>query len=253
MLGVAASGALAIGALSTAGTAGATCASISGVGNGGGCTSSPGSFAVGLGNGTSATSTGLMSGAVANGLTNTTGQTTTANSFGNNSFAYASGPNTLAQAGSPVNPSSTSNNLAIAQGSNVQAFAGFTPGDTNNSAFNIANDTGPAIFNQVIAGGNGTTPGSGNIATNLGGVQGPGVSLVQAVGNNNTATNLGGSNNLVQAGAFGLTPATSSTAFNGPGSNNIVSAGPGPFAVAGVLASSNNIVSQTGTGLHVVP
>src|ERR1700740_2053445 len=70
VLGAVASGALAIGALSSAGAATATCASISGIGNSADCTSTPTSFAVGLGPGTKAAGVGLFDGAVAVG-TNT--------------------------------------------------------------------------------------------------------------------------------------------------------------------------------------
>src|SRR5262245_38180311 len=55
LLGIAASGALAIAPLSGAGAATATCSSISGVRNRGGCTSTPTNFAVGLGNNAAAT------------------------------------------------------------------------------------------------------------------------------------------------------------------------------------------------------
>ena len=66
LLGAVASG-LAATALGGAGTADATCASISGVGNSVDCTSTPGSFAVGLGSGATANSNGPFDGAVAVG------------------------------------------------------------------------------------------------------------------------------------------------------------------------------------------
>src|SRR5271167_1886601 len=93
LLGAVASG-LAAAALGGAGTANATCASISGIGNGNGCTSTPTSFAIGLGPNTTATASGLFDAAIANGLTNTGTQNTTALSYGNLSLAYAGGPNT---------------------------------------------------------------------------------------------------------------------------------------------------------------
>jgi len=59
-LGAVASGALAIGAPSQAPVANATCLSVFGIGNGGDCTSTIGSIAVGIGPGTMAGATGLF-------------------------------------------------------------------------------------------------------------------------------------------------------------------------------------------------
>ena len=67
LLGAVASGALAVAALSSAGVANATCASISGVGNGNGCTTSGTSFAVGLGPNTAASAQGTLNGSIAAG------------------------------------------------------------------------------------------------------------------------------------------------------------------------------------------
>ena len=50
-LGGAAASALVAAALGMAGTAHATCLSVGGIGNGSGCTSTPTSFAVGIGKG----------------------------------------------------------------------------------------------------------------------------------------------------------------------------------------------------------
>src|ERR1700730_687108 len=67
LLGALASGALAVASLSGAGAANATCASISGIGNGGGCTSTPGSAAIGLGPNATATTNGPFNTALAVG------------------------------------------------------------------------------------------------------------------------------------------------------------------------------------------
>src|SRR5271167_539900 len=72
LLGALAAG-LAAAVLGAAGTASATCASINGVGNGNGCTSTATSFAVGLGPNTTANASGLFDGAVANGFSGTQG------------------------------------------------------------------------------------------------------------------------------------------------------------------------------------
>ena len=71
LVGVLASGAMAMAALSSAGVAGATCASINGAGAGAGCTSTPTSFAVGLDSNSSASAQGAFDGAIAIGNTST--------------------------------------------------------------------------------------------------------------------------------------------------------------------------------------
>ena len=58
LLGAMASGALAVTALSGAGTANATCTSISGISTGSGCTSDAGSIAIGIGPDATASATG---------------------------------------------------------------------------------------------------------------------------------------------------------------------------------------------------
>src|ERR1700693_1244230 len=58
--GVLASGAMAMAALSSAGVAGATCASINGAGAAADCTSTPTSFAVGLDSNSSASAQGPL-------------------------------------------------------------------------------------------------------------------------------------------------------------------------------------------------
>ena len=71
LVGVLASGAMAMAALSSAGVAGATCASINGAGAGADCTSTPTSVAVRLDNNSSASAQGLFDGAIAIGNTST--------------------------------------------------------------------------------------------------------------------------------------------------------------------------------------
>jgi hypothetical protein len=121
LLGAVASGALAAAACGSAGTANATCASISGVGNGNGCTSAATSFAVGLGNNSTANAEGLFNGAVAVGdgslaeaagvgAFGTPGTGNVALSVGTNVESIAAGTGNLAiAAGDPgANPGSTS-------------------------------------------------------------------------------------------------------------------------------------------------
>ena len=230
VLGVTASGAVAAAALSGAGPANATCASIGGIGTSADCTSSLTSFAVGLGPNTSASATGLFSGAVANGVTNTGTQVTQASSTGPFDFAYAGGPNTFASANGTAG-------VAVAQGSNVFAQAGTSSSDVGNAAFNIANEPTSPIFNQAVAGG-----GNGNLAANLGGTtSATNVNTVEAFGNGNIATTVGGTGNQVFAG-FPGSPSTLSNAFAFGGTNNTVEATPGPFNVAGLVNQSGKSV-----------
>jgi hypothetical protein len=234
LLGAVASG-LAAAALSGAGTANATCASISGIGNsttpGNTCTSTAGSFAVGLGSGVQARSNGLFDGAVAVGPNNGPNDFTAAQSTGNLNFAYA-------------------------QGTNAIASAGFQPSDTGNVAINIANSP-TGTFSEVDAGGQGTTPGIANLAVNLGGTSDPvtGFTNVEALGTGNVAINVGGVSNGVSAGALSPTGGTLTSAFNLFGSNNVVVTGAGPFAVAGTIGVNNHqgatLVRQIGPGFNI--
>jgi hypothetical protein len=244
LLGAVVSGLAAV-AVSAAGSANATCASISGIGNSANCQSSLGAFAVGLGSNTFASSNGLFSGAVANGLTNTGAQFTVASSTGNLDFAYAEGPNTIAR--------STGNlALAVAIGSGVSAFAGNTPSDLGNLAVNFAADdpNGNPLNNQVF------TNGAGNAAFNLNGTRSlTRPAFVQAVGVGNLATNvsfagLSNSGNQVSAGSVAA-PSTLTSAFNVLGTNNTATTSGGPFAVAGTLGGSGKIALQSGLGFTI--
>jgi hypothetical protein len=202
------------------------------VGNSADCTSTPTSFAVGLGPNTTASATGLFSGAVANGVTNTGTQFTVAQSTGPFDFAYAGGPGSEAFANGTLG-------VAVAQGSNVLAEGGINSTDVGNAAFNIANETAPFGNNVVEAGG-----GNGNVAANLGGTTSATIdNAVGAFGSGNLATTVGGTGNTVAAGFVG-SPSTLSTAFAIGGTNNIVVATPGPFNVAGLVNQTGKSVTN---------
>jgi hypothetical protein len=258
---------LAAAALSSAGTATANCASISGIstgGSGGGsCTSAPGSFAIGIGPNTTANATGIFDGAVAYGLDNGGTDRTEADALGGvGNFALAAGKNTLAQA------QGSFGNIAIAQGTGasaanpVIAAAGVTPGDSFNAAINIGGASATTVRNVAVAGG------SGNIATNLGGSSTGRPSFVQAFGTGNTATNAGGNGNVVSAGTvnpfsvgvsnvvnvtppvvIGGVPAGTvsnfGAAFSSVGQNNSVTA-VGPLALAGTFGVNDHNGTATG-------
>jgi hypothetical protein len=206
LLGALASGTLAVASLSSAGAANATCASFSGVNAGTGCTSTPTSFAVGLGPGTTASAQGVFNGAIA---------------IGNTSFALVNElPNTDPRAGNG------GFNLAIAVGNNAGAITRGTgnvalavgnPGP--NAGFPEFGQAGPThrtfaeasgTFNRAFA------LGDGSIALANGGNR---LGVPRSIGNN-TAISLGtGANSYagaIPAVAGGTTP-NNQFAFAGAG------------------------------------
>jgi hypothetical protein len=272
-----ASGALAVGALSGAGSANATCLSISGLSWGSGCTSTPTSFAIGIGNAAIATANGLFNGAIAIG----TG--VGAESVGNFSLAYAGGSGSEARTYGTLN-------FAAVLGKNSTAWAGIKGdpyGDVGNTAINIgnadvrgnniaqANGNGNLAVNMF---GNGTTDhnsyvhaeGIASLATNMAALA-PGApgsvapsltvagdgNVVVASGFLNAAHNIGGNNNNVTSIKY-LDSTKSlvanfggNLAFNAFGNGNTVTAGPGPFATAGNVARNNRTVKQATTGISI--
>jgi len=257
LLGAVASGALAVGALSGAGAANATCASISGFGNSANCQSSVSSFAVALGSGARAYSYGLLNGAV---------------SVGPNTYSSTDGGAlNLAYAGANNSDAETQGNLnfVFAQGKNVYALAGTSNADLGNTAINIGNADSPGENGVGSFGtgnlavnlfGNGTllhpayveANGVGNLATN---VVGNG-NIVKATGVLNNSSNTVGNNNVVKAlGGTGLTSPGLNLAFNAFGNGNKVTAGAlpsgGPFAIAGNVGRDNTVVAQPTTGISI--
>jgi hypothetical protein len=257
VLGAVASG-LAAAAMSGAGTARATCASISGIGNSAECNSTPTSFAVGIGPNTFASANGLFTGAIAVGLNNGAADSTFAYSEGAFSLALASGKNTEADAIGNLS-------LAAAVGDNLyaQAGSGFGVGESLGDNLNVALNLAPGetggpfgIDNSVYA------IGQGNLAVNLGGTSSATrINLEQAFGNFNAAFNLGGKGNVVSAGNLFFDdvpagPSTGGVAFNAVGNDNDVTAiGPGAFAgtlgVSNLNAAGGNAVNQVGFGFNV--
>jgi hypothetical protein len=273
LLGAVASGVagFAAAALGGAGTAGATCASISGIGNSADCTSSLGSFAVGLGPGTDATAAGLFSGAIANGLTNPAGSppnTTLAVAAGPAfDFAYAGGTNTVAAAGGgPFDAAITQGDNSAATAFGIGTAALNVGNGDPNAGPNIVTATGVgAIAGNLANGGPGAPnfvtagPGFGVSAFN---VAGDG-NAVNATGALNNATNFVGNGNFIQATGGTFNPANplattfgGNVGFNLGGNSNTVLAGPnGPFAIAGALNSSGNqgpnSIVQNGPGTNI--
>jgi hypothetical protein len=213
ILGVVASGVLAVGAVSGAGVGNATCASISGIGGGTDCTSTFGSISVGLGPNTQAHSAGLGAAALAVG-SNDLGQGSQATSEGILSAAYAGGG---AQALAFGNL-----NLAVGQGGSAVVQAG-DPLRPAPDIGNIAVSIGPANSN-VYAGGNQDQRGVGNLAVSIGARKRAGsLDLVQAVGTLNSALNFGGAKNVVRV----IGVLNNGTQIGG--SSNFISVGNDPF------------------------
>jgi hypothetical protein len=196
---------LAATALGGAGTANASCASVSGisVGRAGDCTSTPTSFSVAIGKNATASAQGTMTGTIA------VGENATASSKGAFSLAGAFGKNTRSQ-------TVGTGNLAVAQGEGaepdtdfssgnpVTALAGFGPSDKLNVALNLGSKTFPT-HSPTTADSTVIANGTRNIAVNLfGSPTKSGVSqrpnLVWANGTDNTAFSLFGNGNSVRSG-----------------------------------------------------
>jgi hypothetical protein len=282
--GIAVSSALAVGTISGAGSANASCVSIGGFSLGSGCYSTPTSIAVGLGNATTAVGYGLFNIAIA------VGESAYAYSEGTLNLALAGGTSAATTASGTLNvgyaggtnayASSVGNlNAAIQQGNNTAPYSsGAYSGDQYGTGGNTAN---VAILlggdSYVVAGTPGNQdpdfgPGFGNVAVSIG--RGSG-NIVRALGNLNSAfnivgdhtannfvqslgvlnntTNIGGAGNIVRAtgGKGGLTKPGLNVAFTLGGSNNEVIAGPGPGAIAGTVGGSDKHATRTGFGINV--
>jgi len=181
LLGAAASSALAVGALGSAGVANATCISVSGLNSGGDCISTIGpNIAVGIGqgatatavngvfgaafavgNGAGATETGGVFGtaiSVGNGAdTNITGVATTAVALGPGAQAYIIGKGSpLGQGPTATQPAA--GDFALAAGSQALAFAGLGAGDVAIAVGNPGPNRTPITpsYHPTIAGVNGS-------------------------------------------------------------------------------------------------
>ena len=260
---------LATASLGGIGTANGTCIGFSGFNiddGSGGCFTTVGSFALGLGPNTIATSAGLLTSAIAVGFGNEPLEITQATSFGFFSFAWAGGPDTLAETNGNAN-------LAVVQGENAQTVVGAgTAFDNVNIGINVGNgfDT-PVGFTVDHFTNSVGTFGQGNIAVNFFGNSVPGgtgcnpttgcegvegVSTVQAggvsldplsVGFANAAYNFFGDGNHVTVGDQGSDFGLGFSVF---GDRNDVVVN-GPAAAGGALFQSDRLVEQTGPGIEI--
>lgn len=178
LLGAVASGALAVGALGSAGEAYATCASVSGVNNGNGCVTTVGpNIAVGIGDNTKATAAGFGNLAVSMGKN----ATTIAEGTGNVAIAVGApgpgiqGPNTPTQS---YAIGTFNRSVSLGDGT-----ASLTNG-LNNNALAVGNGSVAASVGSQV--GFFGTPGSNNTAITIGNN-----SDARAVGNNKFGAALG--------------------------------------------------------------
>lgn len=219
-------------AVVSAPSATATCASFFGIGNGNGCTSTFLSSAVAIGEGATATASGIFGAAVAVG-TNAAALQSDAFTFGvtvgNNSRAEGTGLFGIA-----VNLAH--NGSAITQGS----------GRLGNLGLNIAyNSPGPTTLPTSA-----TAIGFGNLASNAFGDG----STTTAVGTVNIANNRFGRNNTVVSNNSAnplLVPFTQNVAFSIRGNGNTVTSGPGKFATAGTFFRNDLTVTQATPGFNI--
>lgn len=235
LAGVVASGAVAVAAgLGSAPTANATCASFFGLNNSAGCTSSPTTVAIAIGNGATAYATGIFTSAFALG---TNAQALAyADGFQGFSFASAIGNKSQAFAFGDLG-------LAEAVGANSLSFAGSLNNTPNIG--NVALSLGSYAAN--VSRGS-TTGGIANLAVNIG----ANTDYTTAYGTLNVGVNVLGDNNLVYA-EDGTTPGDTkaSLAFSIFGKNNVVGAGPGPFAIAGSILQTNAGIFKSGPGIAI--
>ncbi len=262
---------LAVASLGGIGTASATCLSVSGIINlGSGCTSTLGSFAIGIGPGTTASAEGFFNGAIA------TGSDTTAGVVGSLSAAYVGGTGSSATTIGTLNYA----NAGLPGSENLIAVAGTSASDYANFSANWG--TAEALGQSTVETGDGAV----NFAANLFGngsesplsvsAHGTGASAFNWIANRSqvsangvlvNATNVGnpsfpsGSDSKVTAGT-GDAPARLSLALNWQGflteacnegnCGNFVDAGTGPFGLAaGINVAERKYISQSGTGVTI--
>ncbi len=219
--------AVAVGSLSGVGPANGTCIGISGINIGSGCASTFGNFALGLGEGTVANSSGgFLNGAI------------------------AVGTNVAALAGDPFNTGTFSvANLALNLGSAEDRFTG---------PFPLSDETAQSV---VLAG-----PGVLNLGANLGGAANSGAGggvgkqpmQIVAAGFGSSALNfIGNRNRLTSTGILANSTVLGGIAPGANGSDNTVTS-EGPLSVAFVrqgifsepceLGPCGNVVKATGFG-----
>ena len=228
------SGALAAGTLTGAPTANATCASFFGINNGGGCTSTPLSIAIGIGNGAVANAAGLFGAAfsVGNAATASTADAFTfATALGNKATATAKGLFGIA--------TQVGTGLSSTDGSGGVGNVGL------NIALTVSAPNNTAPLNGAIAGG------FGNIAVNLLGTASP-QNYVFAQGIADVGLSVGGYTTGVIAG-----PGPFATAVSFLQTNTLVKKkGPG-FNINGVIVvggaaavGSPKTSAPTATAVH---
>ncbi|MHC9292081.1 hypothetical protein ACRCUN_06410 [Mycobacterium sp. LTG2003] len=282
--------AMAVGAFGATAPAHAWCVGISGLNFGGGCSSTLGNFALGLGPNAVASSSGFITGAIALG----------------DAFASSAGILTASWAGGTGSESYTNGlfNWAVAQGTNASAVAGRQNTDFANFAFNFGNAVEPWLGgeNEELGTSNvDASFGSFNLAANLGGnanaVEGTTKDLrvwagglegeenfgsaalnlfgnrndVQAFGSGVAAIAVGnpfgfpnGSDSIVRVGDFveGISGGSLSLAFNiqppfiteecGTGQcGNTVTVSDGYLSIAGAVGLVNRVVEQIGPGIRI--
>ena len=243
MAGAVAFGMVGAAALGGAGTANASCVSVGGFFSlGSGCTSTPLSFALVLGNGTAnaqglltgavaignatfADARGFLTGAIATGLTNTAPgpfpPQTDVRSAGALSLAYGGGTEMIVRTNGTLN-------FAVAQGGRYAAQAGGKPSDFGNVALGLGfgRAADPNEFAAVAAGNiapNGPSTYF-NLAVNLGDS-----GNVQTTGFANSVLNIFGNRNaLATSGMF-------NNATNFFGDDNVLTARNVPDPTANIL------------------
>lgn len=226
-LGAMAAGAIASAGLVAAPTANATCVSAFGIGNSADCRSNLFSTAVAIGNGARAYADGQFGAAL---------------SFGSTAYAETGSAFNFAVTAGSESSAITRSLFGIAANVGDRGSAGVTNfGQKGSLGLNIAVNVAPPAVNNTES--SAFANGMGNIAVSLS----RGDSTATAFGLANTAANLGGKSTSVFTG---FDPSSFSTAFNVFSTGNTVRSGPGPFAGA-VSVFYNQDVTKEKPGINI--
>lgn len=223
--------------------ANASCVSFFGIGSGGQCTSTITSIAIAVGENAEAHAEGILGAAIsfgdyASAATDSGALFNLAATFAERSSTRAGGVLSFAMAANSINQTVTAGTGNLVGGNIGNVAVSLTsPEATNIATGGIAN------FALNLA-GSGDISGNGNglVTAN---VVGLGVNLVNR-GTFNNITNFTGTNTRIS----NTTNSIGNLGFNAVGIDNEVTSD-GPFAVAGVLGSVNQTISQSGPGFNV--
>ena len=173
-----------------------------------------------------------------------TGFFSSAFAIGNGADASSIGALDIASAVGPDSRAGATGNLNIAGALGFTGGTKYTQANAGNGSSSFAN-IAVSLGSDSFAGANDASPGSGNLALNLG--QG---NNVVAAGYLSTAISVGGNQSYVNNNVK-TTGGVLNTAFSLFGNQNSVTAGPGPFAIAGSIFQNGQPVTKVNPGFNI--